>query len=306
MEKLHRMKKAVITGATGMLGATLARELLSQDVHAVAIIRPCSARRDYLPEDPRLETIDCALADYPACPMTGFADCPADVFYHFAWDGTNDDRRDPVVQTQNIVYALQAMQLAHQMGCSRFVGVGSQAEYGLTDRRLAPESRTCPVMAYGAAKLAASYLCGMEARRLGIEFIWARVFSIYGPMNQGGSLVMTTIRNLLAKNPMKFTKGEQQWAFLYSKDAARAFRLIGEHGNPDTVYCVGHGNSMRLVDMIREIYRQLSSESVPPLGALPYAGDQVMFLQADIGSLPCDTGFLPQIPFDRGIFQTIQ
>ena len=41
---------------------------------------------------------------------------------------------------------------------------------------------------------------------------------------------MTAIHQFLAEEETAFTPGEQEWDYLYSKDAGRAFYLIGEKG----------------------------------------------------------------------------
>ena len=42
------LKRAVITGATGMIGATLAQLLLAQGIRVTALIRPGSPKKENL------------------------------------------------------------------------------------------------------------------------------------------------------------------------------------------------------------------------------------------------------------------
>ena len=73
------------------------------------------------------------------------------------------------------------MRAANALGCKRFIGAGSQAEYGPMDvERISPDSPTNPSTPYGASKLASYYLAGMLCRELGMECIWPRIFSVYG------------------------------------------------------------------------------------------------------------------------------
>ena len=54
-----------------------------------------------------------------------------DVFYHLAWSGTSGPGRNDVeLQDKNVQYALDAVECAKRFGCKKFIGVGSQAEYG--------------------------------------------------------------------------------------------------------------------------------------------------------------------------------
>lgn len=49
------------------------------------------------------------------------------------------------------------------------------------------------------------------------------------------------------------TKGEQLWDYLYSRDAARALRLLGKNGRDGKVYVLGSGNARPLAEYIKII-----------------------------------------------------
>lgn len=54
-----------------------------------------------------------------------------DVFYHIAWSVTGGKRNEDILgQSKNIQYTLNALDIARKLGCKKFVGAGSQAEYG--------------------------------------------------------------------------------------------------------------------------------------------------------------------------------
>ena len=54
-----------------------------------------------------------------------------DVFYHIAWSVTEGKRNEDILgQSKNIQYTLNALDIARKLGCKKFVGAGSQAEYG--------------------------------------------------------------------------------------------------------------------------------------------------------------------------------
>ena len=63
-----------------------------------------------------------------------------------------------------------------------------------------------------------------------IEHIWTRILSIYGPYDGENTMIMSSIGKLLRGEKPALTKGEQQWDYLYSKDAGYAMYLLGEKG----------------------------------------------------------------------------
>lgn len=147
------MKRAIITGATGMIGITLINYLLEKDIEILAIIRKNSRRKINLPNNKNLKIIECDLNEL--CKLD-LEEKNYDTFYHFAWDGTfGEDRNNLYKQDLNIKYTLDAVELANKLGCKTFIGAGSQAEYGRVDGLISNNTPTNPENGYGIAKFAA-------------------------------------------------------------------------------------------------------------------------------------------------------
>lgn len=88
------------------------------------------------------------------------------------------------LQNYNVIYALDAVELAHCCGCRTFVGAGSQAEYGRFEGKLRPDTPAFPENGYGMAKLCAGEMTRIQAHKYGIKHIWARILSVYGPYDR--------------------------------------------------------------------------------------------------------------------------
>ena len=132
---------------------------LAHEIEIVAIARKHSARSFKIPVGESVTLIEADLEDL-ATLDTGITDC--DAFFHFGWGYTARESRDNLdLQMANVAYCLDAVRLANRMGCSVFVGAGSQAEYGIVTEEIFPDTEPNPVVAYGKAKL--------EAGRLSIE-----------------------------------------------------------------------------------------------------------------------------------------
>lgn len=297
--------RIVITGATGAVGTALIAEGIRQNVEMLVICRKASKRRQQIPDHPLVKVLELNMEEYETYqPPEG--EMPYDVFYHFAWGGTTGDgRNDCEIQEKNIRYALDAAALAKRFGCSAFVGAGSQAEYGRVEGNLNSQTPAFPENGYGMAKLCAGQMTRLYCRQAGMRHVWTRILSIYGPGDGAGSMVMSAIHRLLAGETPAFTKGEQQWDYLYSGDAAKALLLLGEKGHDGGVYCLGSGKARPLADYIGMIRDAIDPRLLVALGAVPYAPGQVMYLCADIAKLKEDTGFAPEVSFEEGIKKTI-
>lgn len=299
-----KFRSAIMTGATSMVGVACIEACLAQRMEVTAIVRPGTKRIDRLPQSPLLTIVECPIGQYAQLCLP---EKPYDVFFHFAWTATSHTERiDPAAQTANIVYSIDAVRLAARMHCKRFIGAGSQAEYGPAEGPLGPDAPARPVMAYGIAKNAAQMMCRLECRRLGLEFCWARIFSIYGPLDNDNTLINQLLEHLERGETMPMSGCEQIWDYLYSADCGRAITLIAQKGKDSAVYCVGSGEGRPLKDYVDTIGHLYGRDLRPCMGILPYDPNQMMFLQADISSLQEDTGFTPAVSFEDGIRRTIE
>ncbi len=298
-------KRIVVTGATSMMGIALIEAVLEEVDDLYAVIRPDTSRETRLPVSDKIHVIPCEVGAYATLPERIPAAC--DVFYHFAWQATGSGRnRDISLQCANITYTIDALRSAHRLGCRKFVGAGSQAEYGLLDReKISPDAPVHPIQPYGVAKYAAGRLSAMEAASLGLDHIWVRIFSVYGEYDKDSSMISTAIWQMLAGERTHFTPAQQRWDYLYSKDAGKAFALIGEYAVGSRIYCLGYGAARPLRDYIMEIYDQIRPGTAIGIGDLAYPPNCVMNLCADISSLTADTGWKPETEFREGIQRTI-
>ena len=126
------MKKIVVTGATSMIGVALIEECVKHDIEVYAVLRASSGKQNRLPDNRLVHCIDCSLETLDQLPERIPHDC--DTFYHIAWGNTGENRnRSTELQSRNISYTLAAVRAASALGCTRFIGAGSQAEYGPMD-----------------------------------------------------------------------------------------------------------------------------------------------------------------------------
>jgi nucleoside-diphosphate-sugar epimerase len=301
------MQTALITGATGAVGMGLIDALLKHNVRVVAVVRGNSNRADRIKESDMVKKVECDLAQMENLPKlvqeTGWK---PDVFYHFAWDGTfGDSRNDMYAQNENVKYVLNAVKAADEMGCSAFIGAGSQAEYGRFEGKLNASVPAFPENGYGMAKLCAGQMTRVECEKRGLRHIWTRILSVYGEYDGSATMVMSTIGKLLRGEKPSCTAGEQMWDYIYAKDAGRAFYLLGESGIAGKTYCIGSGSARPLRQYIEEIRNAVNPKAEIGFGDVPYSEKQVMYLCADISDLTADTGFLPEYTFEQGIRETV-
>lgn len=297
------IRRAIVTGGTGAVGVALCQRLLAEGIKVWAVANPASRRIANLPQG--VHVIPCDIGDLASLPE--LIDGAVDAFFHLGWAHTiGPGRHDAAAQTDNIRCAVQAVRAAAALGCSVFVGVGSQAEHGAAGGLITPDTPCYPINAYGIAKLCAGQMTRLECSRLGIRHCWVRLLSVYGPHDGPLSVIPTIITTLLRGEKPSLTAGEPQWDFLYAGDAAQALLRVAQAGRDRAIYPLGSGKTRQLREYF-SIVRDAIDPSLPlGLGELPYPPGQVMHLQADLTTLTADTGFIPTTAFEDGIRLTIE
>ncbi|MBT9143995.1 MAG: GDP-6-deoxy-D-mannose reductase [Syntrophomonadaceae bacterium] len=297
--------RSFVTGGTGLIGSCLVRLLLEHDVEVALLIRPSSDPwriKDVL-DHVHVITGDLVAIDSAAAAIRDFA---ADTVFHLGWHGvTSHHRNDPAQVTQNVYGSLKLLELAHEVGCKHWIGLGSQAEYGPYNSVLIEDLPTRPQTAYGVAKLCVGLLSEKLCEAYGIGFAWLRLTAAYGPMDDRNHMIPQVILTLLQGDKPSLTLGEQRWDYLYVEDAVEVIWRAATTSSAQGIFNLGSGE-VHTIKSIVERVRDLIDPNLPlGFGEVPYRPDQIMHLQADISRLQSVTGWSPQVSLEEGLERTV-
>ncbi len=288
--------RTTVLGGSGFLGSWTVRALLSAG-HTVTAI----ARR---PAPWRLEGADEGVV---VAAEDGWAAAIAasrpDVLVSLDWAGVGGSRRDDEEQWRNLDRQRTAIDAAIASGARRVVAVGSQAEYGPRYGLTAEDAPLHPATQYGRAKVAASEQLAALCEAQGIDWVWARVFSIYGPLDNEGVLLQKVHDALIGGDSLDLSSGEQLWSYLYASDAARAMVALAEHGDARGIYNVGHPLAPRLRDSIELFARDLPHTGLLRFGALGDAAPPPASLEPSVSRL-LSLDWLPEVALAEGLDAT--
>ena len=322
--------RVIVTGATSFIGKAVTKELLAGGHHVFAVVRPDS------PGLPQLEMLapeaegksgrkgEClTFLPFALKDIRKLESCPAlvpssalkshsapkgmaELWLHLGWEGAGSaNRQDPHVQARNIGYALDSLHTAARLGCARFLFCGSQAEYGIADGVMGEEILCRPVSEYGKDKLEVCRRAGEEAKALGIDYIHARIFSVYGPGDHPWSLVSTCLNTFLKGGRMELGACTQQWNFLHVRDAARALTGLLLAKVPAGVYNVAGEDTRTLKSFVEQMHRLCGEKGTCEYGKRPPNAEGVVSLVPDIRKLKEAAGFAQEISFEDGIREMI-
>lgn len=291
--------RVLVTGAGGFLGAHLVRALVARGCEVTALVHRQRWRLDgvgaRIVEQELGAGIDALIG--AARP---------DVMCDLAWHGvTNRFHQDPAQVDANLHVHLDLVTAALRAGCRRFVGLGSQAEYGPQAGAISETTAPAPTTLYGATKLSVGVLGGQLARAGGMEFVWLRLFSAYGPMDDPGWLIPSVILSLLRGERPGLTPGTQKWDYLFVEDAAGAVAEACGAAALDGTFNLGSAHPIA-VRTIVETARDLIDPRLPlGFGERPFAPNQVMHLEADMTKLHAAIPWRPTTPLAAGLSRTI-
>ena len=176
------------------------------------------------------------------------------------------DRNNDEVQARNVVRQTGIIEAAIAAGVKTFVGVGSQMEYGPVDDQVAEDRDPTPVTAYGRAKVAARIALLDAMEPAGARWVWARIFSVFGPLETGGWLLPSIARSVADGVALPLSSGMQRWSYLYAADAGTALAELALNPAAQGTYNVGHPDAPPLRQSVITFADALEGETTLAFG----------------------------------------
>ena len=297
------MSRILVTGAGGFVGAAVA-DLAAREGHEVTVLvrNPASPRVVALAG--RCAVAGADLADGEGV-QAAIAEARPDIIIHSAWEGVGGAARAGDIQFDNIRTTVALLDAGIAAGARRFIGIGSQAEYGRHDRRIDEGAATEPFLLYGAAKLSAYHLTRQRATEAGIGFAWLRLFSPYGPGDNPNWLIPSVTAQILAGQAPRTSLGTQKWDYLHIVDTARGVLAAALTDSAQGVFNLSSGHAVT----VRSIVEGIRDLACPGLelrfGDIPFGPNQIMHLEGDCSRLTAATGWSPTIAIEDGLVTVV-
>ncbi len=295
--------RALISGASGFIGSQLTRLLVQEGAEVYALLRQESDTWRIGEVLPKLQVVKGDLLHTKQGWMSAIEALHPEICFHFAWYA------EPGVFLQsplNLEYLAASLKLAEALanaGCKKLVIAGSFSEYDQDLGYLVENSALKPNTPYGAAKVALYQALALWAPRAGVELLWPRIFSVYGPMEHEKRFVPAVILAALRGEATRLSPGEQLRDYLHVQDAARAVWAATQAGISGPVN-IGSGKPVAIGELARKIGEIVERPDLIRLGDLPYREGDPMFICANTTKLQ-NIGWKPKFDLDSGLKETI-
>lgn len=285
----------VVTGSTGIIGKHLVNALSEDSSNEVLAVSLNNANNDFFSELDNVTLVDWqTVTDYKA-----------DVMIHLAWENADrslSPKEAQIIETGNVQLTSKAVDLAADLECKRFIGVGHISEFA-KDQDLALSSNDLK-MDFGAAKLLSRGAVKSKSRKREIEYIWVRLPHVYGDVSQRQeSLVQELMYSMIiSEDDLVFNQSLQYEDFVHVDDVVKGLSLVAEKGVSGEDYYLGSGSPKQMYLFVEEAADVIGFDKKKiTFGPAPYLGVVIPVERYSIESLSKDTGYDPQVNFIDGI-----
>jgi nucleoside-diphosphate-sugar epimerase len=281
-----------ITGGTGFIGKPTLRELQKRG-HELLILSPEPIPKEF--KNLRKLTFVKGNLSNSERWLRKLKSFRPEAALHMAWEGLPDYGQKTSIK--NLNYGLNLFYILGKVGCKKVVTTGSCWEYGTKEGKLHEDMPVYPFNSFSAAKNALHWLGKEIAQEYRMQFIWTRLFFVYGPGQRKESLIPYLISCKKSGRKPKIKNPDGGNDFIYVEDVARALSQILEKKikSSYTVYNIGSGKLISNLSVANYVYgRKLYSPPRRPKGFL-----------ADITKIQREIGWCPTVYIYQGINITL-
>lgn len=294
---------ALVTGASGFIGAHLVSRLLSEGNRVTVLARSPSV----LPAEWRDRVRVIACDDFTESSLRRLLNAPVETVFHLAAYGVKPDHRD-IDEMMRINVGLPAalVRLCAEWRAS-MVMAGTFSEYRSPSTRalLSEDSPLEQGKLYGSSKAAGGLTASAIANSSGTGFRLLRLFKVYGAGEAPHRLLPALVSGLAKGKRVAISAGTQVLDFVHVDDVVEAMLRADAHGRETGGIATwnvatGRGHSVR--EFAEHVAAAMKADtSLLGFGAIAMRKDDEPWLVGSPDLLRAELGWQPSIGLEDGI-----
>lgn len=297
--------KIVVTGGGGFIGANLIRKLLQKGDEVHTLTREGSNLWRLKEVASRIK-IHTGLLSSPK-KLTALMDrLSPDIIYHLATYGSYPNQKDikQMINT-NITSTLNLLESLSEVPYKNLIVAGSSSEYGNKNLPIKETDVLEPNNFYAVCKAAQTQLCQAFAKNYHKPVVILRFFSVYGPFEQQGRLVRSTVESVLKDQPIKLATGKEARDFIFIEDVIDAMLYASNKSFFGEVFNIGTGVQTTIAQLAQMVVA-VSGKKVPiKLNVYPGRSWDTNFWVADMHKTDTILKWKPKVSLKEGLKKTI-
>lgn len=295
--------RILLTGSSGFIGSHIAEVLHNKGHKLLLTKRGTSHLWRCASFIEGVEWVDCESANFEK-EVQSFN---PQIIINAAWNGVSaKDRDNWQIQIDNLKFQQLLLDFSDICEIKKYIGIGSQAEYGTFDGIINENFPTNPNSAYGVIKLSAQIIVKAFCERNNIKWYWFRLFSAFGEKESENWLIPSAIKKMINNKSMDLTPGEQKYSYLYVQDIANLFQIAVESNADCGVYHIASDEVRQLKTILENIKEKVSPSFKLNFGALPYRTNQSMINGSDNSKTKKAFGNYELSDFNEAINRTVE
>jgi nucleoside-diphosphate-sugar epimerase len=299
------VRRVLITGGTGMLGANLAHKLVADGLSVNVLARADSDRVRLRAIENDLTFVGGDLTNQASINKVIEQVAP-DIVYHLASTPFNPPVATPEDHIRvNLLGTLTLLESLRRFSDVRLIYTGTAAVYQ-AGTQSSEDQPFRPATILGASKAAAAILLQTYARLYGTRTVELRLFMPYGPWEHPRRLVPQAILSALDDKDLPMSEGSQQRDLVFVDDVVGALIQAGNRNlAPGSVINIGSGVGTPIKDVVQLIFEITGTKARVLLGSLPTRPDEIMLMSANIQRAHTDLDWRPRTSLEQGLLKTI-
>lgn len=298
--------RALLTGASGFVGACLTRRLLEMGHEIHVLVRQTSNRWRIADLLPHIVQHDVDLRDAQAVEKTVASVRPNKIFHLATYGGFSFQKDVEAIYAANFLGTVNLVHACEKVGFDCFIHTGSSSEYGIKTEPMKESDLLEPLGDYPVSKAAATLFCRSEAIQKNLPIISLRIFSPYGPFDDPKRLIPYVMSSLLNENAPALSNPASVRDYIFIDDVIDAYlAVIVASIVSGAIYNVGSGRQTSIGDVVTKIADAIGSGVSPVWGTREMQRPEPAKWVADISALESHCNWQPAVSLDDGLKKTI-
>ena len=317
MSGLWRGKHVFVTGATGLVGSWLVRDLVSAGAEVTVLVRDWDTQSELIRSRlvERTNVVNGAVEDYPTLERAVVEHEIDTVFHLAAQTIVGAARRAPLATFETNIrgtYNLLEASRRHWDMVERVVVASSDKAYGPSEQL--PYTESMPPLArypYDVSKACADLIARSYHETYGLPVAIARCGNIYGGGDLNWSRVVPgTIRSLhFGERPVLRSDGACTRDYVYVEDAVAAYLLLAETLERAEVrgeaFNFGPSRPRTVSDVVGALQRLMRREDLDP-DIRNAASGEIRHQYVSAEKAQRTLGWQPRYSLDEGLERSVE